>query len=137
SIDGTTPNYATAILGADGHTLYQGQPSARCTVGGTATIDWFQSAEDLYGTGATGAHGGSMLSSLGGTIRLGELVPGGRIPHALKVNLDGVNFFGGNGAFRWPAISKDSCAPGCYTGSNPAMMMGSLLALKPDFNMSQ
>ena len=33
-----------------------------------------------------GAHGGSGLSSIGGTIRLGELVPGGVIRHALKIN---------------------------------------------------
>src|SRR5207253_5767351 len=77
--DGTTPNYATAILAADGHTLIQGQPMARCTSGGTATIWWYQEKEDLFGTGNSGAHGGSMLSSLGGVIRLGELVPGGMI----------------------------------------------------------
>src|SRR5438309_1698122 len=87
--DGTTPNYATAILAADGHTLIQGQPMARCTAGGTATIMWSQQNEDLLGTGNSGAHGGSMLSSIGGTIRLGELVPGGAIRHALKVNLNG------------------------------------------------
>src|SRR5438093_1043903 len=49
--DGTTPNYATAILAADGHTLIQGQPMARCTAGGTATIMWSQQNEDLLATG--------------------------------------------------------------------------------------
>src|SRR5207249_5667985 len=44
---GTTPNYATAILAANGHTLYQGQPFARCSAGGNATIMWSQSSEDL------------------------------------------------------------------------------------------
>src|SRR5213594_4406803 len=88
--DGTTPNYATAILAADGHTLVQGQPMARCTAGGTATI-WWSVTNDLYGTGVDGGHGGSRLSSLGGTMRLGELVTGGVIRHAMKVNVYGLN----------------------------------------------
>src|SRR5256712_6524811 len=82
--DGTTPNYATAILAADGHTLIQGQPMARCTAGGTATMMWSQHNEDLFGPGNSGAHGGSMLSSLGGVIRLGSSVPGRPSRHALK-----------------------------------------------------
>src|SRR5438128_8264244 len=130
--DGTTPNYATAILAADGHTLIQGQPMARCTAGGTATMMWSQENEDLLKTGNSGAHGGSMLSSLGGVIRLGELVPGGTIRHALKVNLFGRdNYYTGSGSFRWPATTADGCAPGCYGGSVPALRMGSLLALPP------
>src|SRR5437879_297861 len=135
--DGTTPNYATAILAADGHTLIQGQPMARCTSGGTATIWWYQEKEDLFGTGNSGAHGGSMLSSLGGVIRLGELVPGGTIRHALKVNLFGRdNYYTGSGSFRWPATTADGCAPGCYGGSVPALRMGSLLALPPSFDVN-
>ena len=130
--DGTTPNYATAILAADGHTLIQGQPMARCTTGGIATMMWSQQNEDLYGTGNSGAHGGSMLSSLGGVIRLGELVPGGTIRHALKVNLFGADdYYTGYGSYRWPATTADGCAPGCYGGSVPALRMGSLLALPP------
>jgi hypothetical protein len=135
SPDGSTPNYATAILGADGHTLYQGQPSARCTVGGTATMWWVQHNEDLYGTGVTGAHGGSSLSSVGGTIRLGELVPSGIIRHALKVNFDSPNLY--PGAPRWPAPTRDACAPGCYQSTNPALRMGALLGLQPNYNFAQ
>ncbi|TLZ84126.1 MAG: hypothetical protein E6K03_03210, partial [Methanobacteriota archaeon] len=135
--DGTTPNYATAILAADGHTLIQGQPMARCTAGGTATMMWSQHDEDLLKTGNSGAHGGSMLSSLGGVIRLGELVPGGTIRHALKVNLFGRdNYYTGSGSFRWPATTADGCAPGCYGGSVPALRMGSLLALPPSFDVN-
>src|SRR2546427_718421 len=135
--DGTTPNYATAILAADGHTLIQGQPMARCTAGGNATMMWSQQDEDLLGTGNSGAHGGSMLSSLGGVIRLGELVPGGTIRHALKVNLFGRdNYYTGSGSFRWPATTADGCAPGCYGGSVPALRMGSLLALPPSFDVN-
>jgi len=126
---GTTPNYATAILAANGHTLYQGQPFARCSAGGNATIMWSQSTEDLYGTGFSGAHGGSMLSSIGGTIRLGELAPGGAIRHAMKLNMDSVNFYNGSGGYRWPATTADSGYKGFYNGSIPAVRMGSLLAL--------
>src|SRR5881409_2873828 len=110
--DGTTPNYATAILAADGHTLIQGQPMARCTAGGTATMWWWDHGkEDLFGTGNSGAHGGSMLSSLGGTIRLGELVPGGAIRHAMKVNLYGAEDYFYDSVthgYRWPATTSDS-----------------------------
>jgi len=136
--DGTTPNYATAILAADGHTLIQGQPMARCTAGGTATMWWWDHGkEDLFGTGNSGAHGGSMLSSLGGVIRLGELVPGGAIHHALKVNLLGAdNYYSGSGGYRWPATTADGCAPGCYGGSVPALRMGSLLALPPSIDVN-
>src|SRR3989449_6846228 len=135
--DGTTPNYATAILAADGHTLIQGQPMARCTANGTATIWWYQKKEDLFKTGNSGAHGGSMPSSLGGVIRLGELVPGGTIRHALKVNLLGTdNYYSGSGGYRWPATTADGCAPGCYGGSVPALRMGSLLALPPSVDVN-
>src|SRR2546430_17519997 len=84
--DGTTPNYATAILAADGHTLIQGQPMARCTAGGTATMMWSQENEDLLKTGNSGAHGGCMLSSLRGAIRPRGPGPGGTHRHARKVN---------------------------------------------------
>src|SRR2546422_1727113 len=136
--DGTTPNYATAILAADGHTLIQGQPMARCTAGGTATMWWWDHGkEDLFGTGNSGAHGGSMLSSLGGVIRLGELVPGGAIHHALKVNLLGAdNYYSGSGGYRWPATTADGCAPGCYGGSGPSPPQGSPLPPSPSIDVN-
>ncbi|HEX9244831.1 MAG TPA: hypothetical protein VGA35_01600, partial [bacterium] len=137
--DGTTPNYAAAIVMADGHTLAQGQPMARCSAGGTATMMWSQQNEDLLGTGNSGAHGGSMLSSLGGTIRLGELVPGGAIRHALKVNLygnDDYYYDGSTHGYRWPATTADGYASGAYHGSVPALRMGSLLALPPSIDVN-
>src|ERR687887_546147 len=140
SEDGDTPNAATAILAADGHTIIQTQPFARCA-GYAPTAHYMFGSEDLYGTGETGSHGGSGLSALGGTVRLGELVPGGTIRHSLKLNLDSVNYYGGtpNGAgpkgagWRWPAWKQDGYG---YPGSNPAVGMGTLLAVKPDFPMS-
>ena len=135
---GDTPNFATAILMADGHTLVQGQPMARCTANGTATMWWYME-NDLYGTGEGGGHGGSMLSSIGGTIRLGELVPGGVIQHAMKVNLDGaanLYYDGATRGYRWPATAADGCASSCYGGSNPALRMGSLLAIPPSVDVN-
>jgi len=135
--DGTTPNYATAILMPDGHTLIQGQPFARCTADGPATM-WWSVSNDLYGTGVEGGHGGSKLSSIGGTIRLGELVPGGVIRHVMKVNLYGLNNYyydGTTHGYRWPASQADSCASSCYGGTTPALRMGSLLAIPASVNI--
>src|SRR2546425_3328807 len=141
---GRTPNYATAILDTDNVTLYQGQPFARCTANGNATIWWFQKNERLDGLGRSGAHGGSMLSSIGGTVRLGELGPGGVLRHAIKVELDGsANYYrigtdNPNGS-RWPATRADWCAthpPSCYGGTVSELRMGSLLALRPAFNIT-
>src|SRR3989454_12798071 len=109
---------------------------ACCTAGGTATMMWSQQDEDLLGTGNSGAHGGSMLSSLGGVIRLGELVPGGTIRHALKVNLFGRdNYYTGSGSYRWPATTADGCAPGCYGGAGPPPPVGSPLPPPPSFHV--
>ena len=135
--DGTTPNYATAILMPDGHTLSQGQPFARCTAGGPATM-WWSVTNDLYGTGIDGGHGGSGLSSLGGTIRFGELVPGGVIRHVMKINLYGLNNYyydGTTHGYRWPASQADGCASSCYGGTTPALRMGSLLGIPASVNI--
>ena len=131
SPDGDTPNAAAAILAADGHTIIQTQPFARC-VGQSPTSHYMFRSEDLYGTGETGSHGGSGLSALGGTVRLGELVPGGTIRHSLKLNIDSANFYPGFGGYRWPAWKSDAGGAG-YGGSIPEVRMGSLLAPKADF----
>ena len=131
SPDGDTPNAAAAILAADGHTIIQTQPFARCA-GQSPTSHYMFGSEDLYGTGETGSHGGSGLSALGGTVRLGELVPGGTIRHSLKLNIDSANFYPGLGGYRWPAWKSDAGGAG-YGGSIPEVRMGSLLAPKPDF----
>jgi len=129
-------NDALAVLMPDGQTVLQGQPFARCAAGGVGTVLAPTPADNLYGNGILGAHGGSGLSSLGGTIRLNQLVPGAEIRHVLKVNVDAAaNLFPTPG-FRWPAIHQDSCAPGCYGGSVPALEMGSLLAIPSSVNLT-
>jgi hypothetical protein len=134
SPDGDTPNAATAILAPDGHTLIQTQPFARCA-GRGPTSHYMFGNEDLYGTGETGSHGGSGLSALGGTVRLGELIPGGAIRHSLKLNIDSANFYPGFSGFRWPAWKSDAGGAG-YWGAIPQARMGSLLAVKSDFAIS-
>ena len=136
----SVPNMAAAILKPDGRTLYQTQPFHRCQAGEYATSKHVFPEADIYGGGILGAHGGSGLSSIGGTIRLGELVPNGVIRHALKVNI-----YGGKNisyteddtpGYRWPAIRADKRAKRDYHGVVPELEMGALLALKPDFDLN-
>ncbi|RLM48464.1 hypothetical protein DVK02_19405, partial [Halobellus sp. Atlit-31R] len=61
-------NSSAAFLLADGRTVVQGQPLARCHAGGPATIYATFPDVDLYGSGIPGAHGGSGLSAIGGSI---------------------------------------------------------------------
>jgi hypothetical protein len=135
--DGLTPNSGLAVLMPDGRTLKQTQPFARCTPG-YGTSRYLFADEDLYGLGYHGAHGGSGLSCIGGTLRVGELVPGaGPIRHALKVNLHAARnlyYDEETGGYRWPARRADGYAARVYgTQGKPekACRMGALLALPP------
>jgi hypothetical protein len=87
---GLTPNHAAAILMPNGRTIHQNQPFHRCGVSGTAVTGWILDSGDIFGPGTVGAHGGSRLSSIGGTIRIGELIPGGIIRHSLQFGLYGL-----------------------------------------------
>ena len=136
-----TPNVAAAVLMPDGRTIHQSQPFHRCEAGGHATSKFVYPEDDIFtGDGIQGAHGGAGMSSLGGTIRLGELVPGGEIHHALKVNIFAQEYMAYNNdstpGYRWPAVKADSYAQGVYGGSVPALEMGALLALKPNFDIN-
>ena len=111
-------NGSTTILASDGHTLKQMQPFARCEAGGVATTKHTQFADgDLYKDGRIGAHGGSRLSALGGTLRVGELSPGLHAPrHAIKINVYSQEVFHDCGpdvgitCSRWPASVADGAA---------------------------
>src|SRR2546428_14043598 len=110
----------------DGHTLTQGQPFARCTADGSATM-WWSISNDLFGTGVEGGHGGSKLSSIGGTIRLGELVPGSVIRHVMKVNLYGLSNYYYDATTPGdprPASQAGSCASTRYAGAPSALRIG-------------
>lgn len=138
-------NASAAFLAADGRTIIQMQPFTRCTIGGPATSLVKFNAVDIYGDGHTGSHGGSGLSAIGGSIRIGELRPGQQGPrHALKVAVDSREVLYPcrvrKECYRWPAVTADSQAVGYYgsktTSPNPAMKMGSLLAIPASTNLA-
>ncbi len=115
-------NQSAAFLAADGRTVVQTQPLARCAAGGPATSYVRTADQDIYGPGVLGSHGGSGMSALGGSIRVGELRPGSQGPrHALKINLYAKGELAQCATraecFRWPAVKPDSYAVGWY-GSN-------------------
>jgi hypothetical protein len=134
-------NDGAAFLLADNQTVVQLQPLARCTAGGPATalLAPSQWKVNLYGDGIPGAHGGSGLSTLGGTIRIGELRPGQiGIHHVLKLDLASAAELyhpsSAADAYRWPALGADSdwANYGSVAGpnnTNVAMKMGVLLAI--------
>ena len=132
-------NTAVTSLLADKRSLIQVQPVARCKAGGAGTALVKFNAVDLYGDGRLGAHGGSGLSSIGGSIRVGELRPGSiQGPrHALKVNVYAKEVLfrcsQRSDCSRWPASTSDSYAVGFYgtanNNSNTQMKMGALLAI--------
>ena len=131
-------NNASAFLLPDGRTLVQINPLARCARGGPVYGGVTQDV-DLYGSGVEGGHGGSGMSSIGGTIRLGELTSPNPIQHALKVTLWSRKYMAinndGTPGFRWPALNADGYFrdPNVgYAGRVPALEMGALLAIGPN-----
>ena len=105
----------------------------------------------IYGTGYYGGHAGSGLSSLGGTIRNGELSPNnsypirGSIKHSLKWELWGNMYYyrppdinaDPTGCRRWPADKCDGYwtnppSENGYNGKVNATRQGSLLAIREE-----
>jgi len=135
--DEDTPNNAVAIILPDGRSVVQFNVFARCNPTGPLYGYRYDDA-DLYGDGALGGHGGSGLSSIGGSLRKGEVSSTLPIRHALKINIWAKKYLslargkeGGKG-FRWPAIKADSYAnQKTYGGRIKGVMMGSLLAIPP------
>ena len=151
-------NNAMALLLADNTTLVQMQPAYRCghypapllarwgnaTDGGPQRFD---NVTSILAEGTYGAHGGSGLSSIGGTIRLGELLPGSPpIAHALKIELANWWYFGqaqlqpvtadngGRVQYVWPATGSNAdfvngSAGANYLGTDPFVVPGGLLAI--------
>ena len=139
--EGKLPDGVAAIMLPNKRTLYQTQPFHRCIAGSYATSHYPYEQVDIYGDGRLGAHGGSGLSSLGGTIRIGELVPGGAIRHAMKVSVNNKLYLAynndGSRGYRWPARKSDGESDINYQGKVPALEMGALLALNSDFDVLQ
>jgi hypothetical protein len=141
--DGATPNSGLAVLMPDKRTIKQTQPFAHCTPN-VATSRYMFEDTDLYGEGLYGAHGGSGLSAIGGSLRCGELTPtSGPIRHALKVNIfarKNIYYDDETKGFRWPARAADGYAQREYykDRTNPIVKecrMGALLALPVWMNL--
>ena len=153
-------NNAMALLLPDNETLVQMQPVYRCGFWpspllarwGNATDggpQQFPNTTSIFGDGTLGAHGGSGLSSIGGSIRLGELLPDApAISHALKIELANFWYFGsaqlqppteyngGRTQYLWPAIGSNGAydastqnSTAGYTGTNRFVAPGALLAI--------
>ena len=135
-------NSGFAAVLADGKSVFQGGKFTRSSAGATATgTNTALFNDDLYGDGLVGKCGGTALSTLGGVIRYGEFTAG-LIPHAVAINLFGsTDCSPAGGGFMWPATKADSYAEGggsnpAYNGKNPAVKMGTLLALPASFDTS-
>lgn len=153
-VPNSTYNNGAAILLADALTLVQTQPFTKCAGYSYATTMQVPYNLALWqynlqtGDGRLGAHGGSNLSTLGGTIRMGELRPGTQMLHALKINVDSATSLGlctgnFNACFTWPAATADGYAANGGNGygaathnTNPAMKMGALLAIPASVNIT-
>jgi hypothetical protein len=144
TVPNNNDNNGAVFLLADHRTLLQSQPFTRCEAGGPATSLLTFREQDLYGNGISGAHGASGLSSLGGSLRLGELRPGQQGPrHALKLNVYGRQAFyrcqTEDQCSTWPATKADSYAVGNYgvdnDNQNTAMKMGALVAIPASTNL--
>jgi hypothetical protein len=155
-VESTLNNNSSAFLKPDGRTLIQTQPFARCAPpdgDGTATTltdrNQFPPV-DLYGDGIRGSHGGSGLSAIGGSVRLGELRRLSQGPrHALKLGVySGRDLYKcttpddspTTGCYRWPAVNADFGAERFYgrvsNNNNAAMKMGALLAIPASVNLA-
>src|SRR4051794_2907347 len=128
----STPHSSSAFLQPDRRTIVSYNVTARCRPGGPLYGQWFGETS-LYGDGIAGGHGGSGMSSIGGSIRTGELTGRTPIRHALKLDVWGRYLFydAATGGKRWPALLADGGAAQQYAGSVTALRMGTLLALPP------
>ena len=135
-----TPNFCAALLLPDNRTVRHLAPLCRPEPGGPV-FAYHMGESDLHGNGIAGSHGASRMSALGGSVRVGELTGEAPIRHALKCCLFAKPYcyFGDDRrGFRWPAAGADGYAgKQSYGGANKAVVMGSLLALPPDADVSR
>ena len=139
-------NNALALLRPDGDSLVLTQPAYRCAVDAPLLSLHDRSPHgvgSLHHNGDYGGHGGSALNAIGGSLRIGELVPGAASPgpqHVLKIQLWAKVYYYGSAfganksnCFRWPALVCDGYSddPTLYGGSNPKLVPGALLAVPP------
>ncbi len=85
------------------------------------------------GDGLVGAGRASGLPALGGLLRKGEIAH--RVDHALAVVLP-AGVLSAALHWRWPARSADATAAATYEGTDPALTMGTLLAIPPTTDLA-
>jgi hypothetical protein len=138
----STPNACTAFVYGPNGDLTQFQPTTRLSSTGPIW-GYPHTGQNIYGQGEKGTHYGSGLSTMGGSIRSGELTSSTPIRHALKFLCQGKKYLyagtpNGPGArgygWKWPADRADSYAnnssdPNRYGGTNPEVAQGSLVAI--------
>jgi hypothetical protein len=103
---------------------------------GVAALAGDRQLVSLRGEGlAGGGQGASGMFALGGTSRLHELVGAGPIRHVVKVTPFAArwcHYSPGVPGWRWPTKGADSYAAQGYHGSDPALVMATLLAIPPE-----
>ena len=136
--DGSYNNCTTFLADTpDDQTVVSGQP-LELRPGGDPSYRVSFPPVSLRGDGLPGCHGGSHLSGIGGTIRVGEMSAPAPLGHALKIDLNcPVSCSPTGGGFRWPATSADEKAQEEYRGRDPRVKMGTLMALPPDVDLAQ
>lgn len=148
---GNTPNHSAAIVYRSGADLraFETQPFHICAdevpISQFVNSDWVGDSILTGGDGVKGgSHGGSYMTAFGGTIRLGEWVPGGEIPHATKFVCNTNKWCADqttqSACFRWPALRADSGAVSGYgsqawPGLPSGAKMGMLVSLPASFNV--
>ncbi|TDQ51732.1 hypothetical protein EV188_10892 [Actinomycetospora succinea] len=137
SADGSYNNCSTFLAETpDDETVLAGQP-LKLDPGGTPRWNYTYPSVSLRGDGRLGCHGGSNLSGIGGTIRVGEMTGPEPLRHALKINLNCQQSCStARDGFRWPAFKADAAWRDQYRGSDPNVNMGTLLAIAPDTDLS-
>jgi hypothetical protein len=111
-------NNALALLLPDGDSLILTQPAYRCTPSAPllSLFDHNFGTGSLRGLGNWGGHGGSALNAIGGSLRIGELLPQSEAPpqHVLKLQLWAKPYYYGSAfgatkatCFHWPALVCD------------------------------
>jgi IPT/TIG domain len=148
-------NYPGGFVDADGVTRWEAGNVAHCTNPGKLTAGHMTSPGSLIDDSFDGASGGSGLSTILGTIRVGEFLHGTdgssttinghtfkNIRHALRFNLYGKTDMSSAGTgFRWPATHPDGgynnpSLNNYYGGTVPECVEGSRLAIRQTVNLA-
>ncbi len=142
----STPNNAAAMIDPDSITYYELEPFTRPD--GAGKVYAYNASrngvttQNIKGDGRWGAHFGSGLSTLGGSIRVGEINGSAPISHALKLEFDTHMYWknpvDASKSYRWPADNCDGNTAnyGIYNTTNQSLAVGALLAIPPDVTIT-